>query len=287
MARFDLGSVLGAVLGGGSAPRGVRRGTRSRGGQQNLGRALAMLAGVAIEAMSKAQQPSTPPPPSPAPRGRTRGALGAPAGKPAPVPGGPKSTPRSRGSVPASENPDPWGQAPSGKPAPLPGGTRATPRSRGSVPASGVPGPWGQAPSGKPAPSEGWAPMPGLPQAPPVIAAEDREGVLMLRAMIAAARADGEVDAEERARIAEQLDAAGLGPAARDAVLSDFDRAVPPETLARDARDPMLAAQVYAAAVAGAGRVEGAERTWLDTFARALRLDRAAAEAIERRLLGG
>ncbi|WP_232479311.1 DUF533 domain-containing protein, partial [Roseomonas rosulenta] len=137
-----------------------------------------------------------------------------------------------------------------------------------------------------PAPRETWAPVPGVPATPP-IAAEDREGVLMLRAMIAAAKADGHVDSDERARIADQLDAAGLGPAARDAVLADFNRAVAPEVLAREAQDPMLAAQLYAAAVAGAAAIEGAERAWLDGFARALRLDRAATEAIERRIRGG
>jgi uncharacterized membrane protein YebE (DUF533 family) len=105
--------------------------------------------------------------------------------------------------------------------------------------------------------------------------------------MIAAAKADGLVDAEERARIAEQLAAAGLGSAARDAVLAEFDRTVTPEALAREAGDPMLAAQLYAAAVAGAGGIEGEERRWLDAFAKALRLDRAATEAIERRIIGG
>ena len=88
----------------------------------------------------------------------------------------------------------------------------------------------------------------------------------MLRAMVAAARADGQVDAEERARIADQLDAAGLAPVTRDAVLAEFDRGAAPEELAREARDPMLAAQLYAAAVAGAGSVEGAERAWLDGY---------------------
>jgi uncharacterized membrane protein YebE (DUF533 family) len=155
------------------------------------------------------------------------------------------------------------------------------------VPASGpAASPWGGAPAGKPASSDAWSPVPGAPEPPP-ISAEDREGLLMLRAMIAAAKADGHVDSAERGRIADQLDAAGLGAAARDAVLAEFDRAVSPEDLAREARDPMLAAQVYAAAVAGAAAIEGAERAWLDGFAKALRLDRAATEAIERRLRGG
>lgn len=256
MARFDLGDVLGAVLGGGAPVRGTRRRTTSRG-QKDLGRALAVLAGVAIEAMTKAQQPSPPPPP---PRGKPPTGWGD-------VPPAPRG---GRGSVPPT---GPWGGAPAGKPAPQPP-ARRTPAAD----------PWGGA-AGKPAP-EDWSPVPGVP-APPPISAEDREGLLMLRAMIAAARADGHVDAAERERIAAQLDAAGLGPAARDAALAEFDRAAAPEELAREARDPMLAAQLYAAAVAGAAAIEGAERAWLDGFARALRLDRAAAEAIERRIRGG
>lgn len=244
MAQFDLGGVLGGMLGGGRSARGTRR----RGSNQDLGRALGMLVGVAIEAMAKSQQQAPPP----APR---RG------GKP--EPGG-------------------WGGPPpagTGTPVRKPAPTRA------SVPASG--GPWGgAAPAGKPAPSGAWNPVPGVP-APPPVAAEDREGLLMLRAMIAAAKADGHVDSEERARIADQLDAAGLTPAGRDAVLAEFDRGATAEALACEASDPMLAAQLYAAAVAGAASIEGAERAWLDDFAKALRLDRAATEAIERRIRGG
>jgi uncharacterized membrane protein YebE (DUF533 family) len=242
MARFDLGGVLGAVLGGGQA-RAPRRRTSPRGGQ-DLGRALAMLAGAAIEAMAKSQQQPAPPAPPPRPASR-----GTPAGKPAPLPGGAKGA------------------------------------ARGNVPAAGR-DPWGGAATARPAPTDAWAPVPGVPPPPP-ISAEDREGVLMLRAMIAAAKADGHVDSDERARIADQLDAAGLGPAARDAVLGEFDRGAAPEALAREARDPMLAAQLYAAAVAGAASIEGAERAWLDGFAKALKLDRAATEAIERRIRGG
>lgn len=233
MSKFDLGGVLGTVLGGGRPARGSRR----RGGQQDLGRALAMLAGVAIEALAKSQQQPAPGPP----RGKPAGGWGDPA-------------------------------PPSRKPAP----------ARSSVPGTG---PWG-GPAGKPPPSDSWTPVPGK-AAPPRVSAEDREGLLMLRTMIAVAKADGQVDAEERARIAEQLDAAGLSQAGRDAVLAAFDADTTPEALAREATDPMLAAQLYAAAFAGAATITGAERAWLDNFARALRLDRAAAEAIERRITGG
>jgi uncharacterized membrane protein YebE (DUF533 family) len=99
--------------------------------------------------------------------------------------------------------------------------------------------------------------------------------------MIAAAKADGAVDAAERAAIASQLDAAGLTAEERDFVLADFDRPMTPEALAREATDPMLRARLYAAAFAGAGQVSATERAWLDSLARALKVDRAAAAAIE------
>jgi uncharacterized membrane protein YebE (DUF533 family) len=129
----------------------------------------------------------------------------------------------------------------------------------------------------------GPAPTPPEPE-PAGPAAEDAEALLLVRAMIAAAKADGAVDQAERAAIASQLDAAGLSAAERDFVLADFDRPLSPESLAREAADPMLRARIYAAAVAGAGDITAAERAWLDRLAQAMKLDRAAAAAIEERL---
>ena len=116
--------------------------------------------------------------------------------------------------------------------------------------------------------------------------AEAAEARLLLRAMIAAARADGTVDRAERTAISAQLDAAGLSPEERDHVLADFDHPASIEELAKAARDPMLAAQLYAAAFGAAGEIAEAERAWLDQLGKALKLDRAAIAAIEKRLGG-
>jgi uncharacterized membrane protein YebE (DUF533 family) len=132
--------------------------------------------------------------------------------------------------------------------------------------------PWGATPP-RPAPA---------PAAEPD--AEAAEDLLLVRAMIAAAQADGALDATERRAIAAQLDAAGLDADERDFVLADFDQPMDIQALAAAATDPMLAARIYAAAVAGAGEITPGERAWLDGLARALRLDRAAAAAIEQRL---
>ena len=262
MARFDLNDVLGAVLGGQQKPaRSRARGTRTasplggRGNQAALGRALGAVIGAAVEALSKSG-PSAPPPPPPLP----------PRGKPVRGPDVPAATPRPAGPGPA---PGPWWTGPAR-------GADAPPPPGGSVPATapGKPGPWAVPTAAPP------------PAAAPAPSAEHAEALLLVRAMIAAAKADGAVDAEERQGIARQLDAAGLTPAERDHVLADFDRPLGAEALAREARDPMFAAQLYAAAFAATRAVSAPERAWLDGFARALRLDRAAVEAIEKRLGG-
>ena len=116
--------------------------------------------------------------------------------------------------------------------------------------------------------------------------AEHAEARLLLRAMIAAARADGITDRAERAAIAAQLDAAGLSAAERDEVLADFDKPASVEQLADGARDPILRAQLYAAAFAAAGEVSAEERAWLTRLATALKLEPAARTAIEHRLGG-
>ena len=254
MAGFDLGSVIGAVLSGGAAPRrrspGLPR-TRMPTGNAQLGRVLAGLAGVAIEALRRSQAPA--PAPAPQPRPTPQGKDGSGFDWNGPAKAGGSATPVKK--------------------APGQGGLKDAPAGAG---------PWGNAPGATKPAVDPWAPVAAEPEEEP--SAETAEALLMLRAMIAAAKADGAIDAEERGRIAAQLDGAGLSPAARDMVLADFDKPLTPAALAKLASDPMLAAQLYAAAVVGAGEIAEAERAWLDQFAKALKLDRAAAAAIEARL---
>jgi uncharacterized membrane protein YebE (DUF533 family) len=117
-------------------------------------------------------------------------------------------------------------------------------------------------------------------------AAEHAEARLLLRAMVAAAKADALLDAAERRSIATQLDAVALDAAERAAILAEFDHPASAEDLAREAQDPMLAAQIYAAAFAAAGDISPPERAWLDRLSAALKLDAAARATIETRLGG-
>ncbi len=137
-----------------------------------------------------------------------------------------------------------------------------------------------------PAPARRLPEVAAKAEPPPAASAEHAEARLLLRAMIAAARADGVVDRAERQAIAAQLDAAGLSAAERDQVLADFDTPATVEQLSDAARDPILRAQLYAAAFAAAGEISAQERAWLDRLALALKLQPAARKAIEERLGG-
>jgi tellurite resistance protein len=161
--------------------------------------------------------------------------------------------------------------------------TTPPPPAGKSRPARDLPGPAPRLPQTGPSP---WTPRPGAPAepAPTATGAEHVEALLLTQAMIAAARADGTTDAAERAAIARQLDTAGLTAAERDHVLAGFDNPATPEALAKQASDPMLRAQLYAACIAAMGEISAPERAWLDRLGGALKLDAAARASIEKRL---
>jgi uncharacterized membrane protein YebE (DUF533 family) len=126
------------------------------------------------------------------------------------------------------------------------------------------------------------------PPAPPRVPAPPppSEGLLLVRAMVAAAKADGRLDATERKAILDRLEIAGLSVAERDIVLADFDRPATAEELGKGVKDALLAARIYAAAAAAAGERCAAEQAFLAALAKALKLDAPAVAAIEQRLAG-
>jgi uncharacterized membrane protein YebE (DUF533 family) len=157
-------------------------------------------------------------------------------------------------------------------PAPSPYPNTAPARRMPSIDARGTP----------------WSP-PNAPPPPPSAPEPDseaEEALLLVRAMIAAARADGAIDAAERRAIAERIDAAGLDAEQRDLVLAEFANPIGLDALARAVPDPVAAAQVYAASVIAVGEASPAERAYLTRLAAALRLSPEAARAIEERLAG-
>lgn len=103
----------------------------------------------------------------------------------------------------------------------------------------------------------------------------DRRATMLLRAMIAAAKADGVIDEKERALI-EAYPNADLDQLAQ--FLADPDQ---PADIAALATSDQCGAEIYAVSCRIADGTNGPERDYLDRLAMALRLDPEAAALIE------
>lgn len=120
--------------------------------------------------------------------------------------------------------------------------------------------------------------------AAPVAPPDRATAVLLIRAMIAAANADGTIDAEERQEIVDHLAEVGLGPAERQALDAELARPFPPSALVAEVRTPALAEQVYAVSVLAIDPDTEAERAYLRGLAAMLGLSSDVAQRIEAQL---
>ena len=107
-------------------------------------------------------------------------------------------------------------------------------------------------------------------------------GLLLVRAMIAGAMADGRIDQTESARIHAEIGALDLEPEDKALLLDEFRSPATIEELAAGARGEEQAAEVYAASLL-AVQVDGAlERSHFRRLAKALRLDDDVVRSLER-----
>lgn len=111
-------------------------------------------------------------------------------------------------------------------------------------------------------------------------AAIQGHGLVLLQAMINAAKADGQIDGREMERILGKLDEAGADQEAKDFVLTEMRRPLDVDALAKQASTPELAAQVYAASLLAIEVDTAAERAYLDRLATALGLDDATRQRV-------
>jgi uncharacterized membrane protein YebE (DUF533 family) len=162
----------------------------------------------------------------------------------------------------------PMGSAPPSSPPPTPGGFvgAAPPPVPGSMP--------------PPAPPIASPP----PPAPPVQPANQADPVLLIRAMIAAANADGVLDDTERARIFGQLEGVGLSEEEKDFLCAEFDAPRSLADIAAGASSPAVAAQIFTVSLLAVDVDTQAERDYLDGLRQALGLSEEQARAIARRL---
>jgi uncharacterized membrane protein YebE (DUF533 family) len=124
------------------------------------------------------------------------------------------------------------------------------------------------------------APAARMGDTPPPVAPEEVQAVthpatekLIVRAMISAAKADGQVDQAEMQRIVGQIDTDGVTEAERQFVIDEMTRPLDLHGLVAEVRTPAVAAEVYAASILAIDIDSEAERQYLRNLAQGLRLD--------------
>jgi uncharacterized membrane protein YebE (DUF533 family) len=125
---------------------------------------------------------------------------------------------------------------------------------------------------------------PAAPPAPPVQPSNQADPVLLIRAMIAAANADGLLDDTERSRILGQLEGVGLSEEEKDFLCAEFDAPRSLADIAAGASSPAVAAQLFTVSLLAVDVDTQAERDYLDGLRQALGLSDEQARAIARRL---
>lgn len=129
------------------------------------------------------------------------------------------------------------------------------------------------APSAQPAQAAA-APLPD-PAFDPAQARDAQGGdvrLLLLRAMIMAAKADGHIDAKEHETIRGEIERLSLGAEEKAYLFDLMGRPADPLTLARDARDEAQASEIYLISLLAVDVDTPEERRYLERLGDALRL---------------
>ncbi len=146
-------------------------------------------------------------------------------------------------------------------------------------PAPGAPYPYPDAGRSQTAPQPPARPVEVLPPpaetpfAPSSSAEEQTLGLLLIRAMIAAARADGKIDREEIGKIRQALQAAGSGADEESFLLEHLGQPDDLDAIAAEAQGPEIGSEVWLAARLTIEPDTPGERYFLQALASKLKLD--------------
>jgi uncharacterized membrane protein YebE (DUF533 family) len=138
-----------------------------------------------------------------------------------------------------------------------------------------------------PAPPMIIAPPPagsGFTPPPQDAPAQHALGTLMVRAMISAAKSDGQMDAQETQRIFGEMTSQNLSQAEKAFLMEEIGKPVDIDALAAQAQSPQVAAQVYTASAMVIDAQAPQETEYLRTLAQKLRLDPGLAAEIHQQL---
>lgn len=107
----------------------------------------------------------------------------------------------------------------------------------------------------------------------------------LLRAMIAAAKADGHVDAQEQARVFAEMDKLNLRADDKAFVMDELRAKLDVDAVAGAATSPEMAAEIYAASLMAINIDNAAERGYLALLAARLKLDEGLVAHLEQNVV--
>lgn len=114
--------------------------------------------------------------------------------------------------------------------------------------------------------------------------AQERRGQEILQAMIMAARADGHIDANERAMLTQEIEALGPDDELHAWIQRQFDAPLDAEALAQTADSPQAGREIYLVSAIIVDEQNPMERAWLDQLAGALGLPAEVVGELDRQV---
>ncbi len=114
--------------------------------------------------------------------------------------------------------------------------------------------------------------------------AKEKRSLVLLKAMIAAAKVDGHIDDSERTKIVEQIKALGLQSDTAQSIEDELTQPVDIKTLAASADSPEMAAEMYLVSRVILDVDQVQERLFLNELASALGLEADLVNSLEAKL---
>ena len=111
--------------------------------------------------------------------------------------------------------------------------------------------------------------------------ATDELGLTLVRAMIAAARSDGRLDAQESQAIFQKIEAMGLDSDDQNLLVQEMGHPVDIDAIVNSATSPEVAAEIYIASLLAVDVDTPAEKSYLNMLAARLQLPRELVVELE------
>lgn len=117
------------------------------------------------------------------------------------------------------------------------------------------------------------------------VAANETLGLTLVRAMIASARADGNLDAQESQAIFQKIQALGLDSESQSLLVQEMGHPVDVDAIVNSATSPEIAAEIYVASLLAVEVDHAAEKSYLGMLAARLQLPAGLVAELERQVV--